>query len=220
MHGPLEINENIFSLNKRIAEENRKLLTEKKTFAVNLMGAIGSGKTILIEKLSAMLPFKCGAIAGDVVSDLDANRFKEKKLPCVGINTGKSCHLDAHVVQHALQELPLEKIDVLFIENVGNLICPADFDLGEHLRIVIVSVSEGDDIIAKHPVIFKESHAIIINKVDIAEAVNASAEKMATDAHRLNPNAKVFITSIKTGTGLKEIKKWLEEKIKSWGTIK
>ncbi len=212
MHGPLELNENIFDLNRRIAEENRKMLDEKRVFAVNVMGAIGSGKTKLIETLVEMLPLECGAIAGDVVSDLDAARFKAKKIPCIGINTGKLCHLDAHMVQHALHELPLEKMQLLFIENVGNLVCPADFDLGEHLKVVVVSVSEGDDIIAKHPVIFRESDAAIINKVDIAEAVEASVEKMAADAKKLNPAFKVFETSIKNREGIKEIASWLKER--------
>jgi len=214
MHGPLEINENIFELNNSIAEENRKLFNEKKVYAVNVMGAIGSGKTKLIETLAELLPLKSGAIAGDVVSDMDAKRFKAKQIPCVGIDTGKACHLDAHLVQHALHDLPLGEIDVLFIENVGNLVCPADFDLGEHLKIVVVSVSEGDDIIAKHPMIFRESHAVVINKVDIAKAVDASVEKMASDAIKLNPEFKVFRTSIKEGTGIKEIAAWIKGKAK------
>lgn len=125
----------------------------------------------------------------------------------IGLNTGKECHLDAHLVEHGLLELPLDSLDILFIENVGNLICPADYELGEHKRIVIVSVSEGDDIVEKHPLIFSTADLIIVNKIDIAEAVNADPDKMVRDARIINPRIDVLKMSLKTGEGFTE---WIE----------
>lgn len=206
------VGRDVFEINNRIAERNRKLFREKGILAINLMGAIGSGKTALIEVLSKrMKDYRIAAIAGDVVSDLDAKRLEKTGIPVVGVNTGRECHLDAHLVEHALEKLPLEEIDILFIENVGNLICPVDFDLGALVNIAIVSVSEGDDTVEKHPMIFASSNAAIINKIDIAEAVSADPLKMRDDALRINPDLKVFLTSIKTGKGLDEFIDWIKE---------
>ncbi len=201
----VEIQHDIMVANKKLAKRNQKILDKSNVFAVDVLGAIGSGKTSLIESLIKKMNLKIGVIAGDVISKFDANRFEQYNVPVVGLNTGKECHLDAHLVEHALGDLPLEKIDLLFIENVGNLICPVDFDLGSHIRMVVVSVSEGDDTVEKHPLIFKDSDLVVINKVDIAEAVNADEEKMASDARMLNPDAIVIKSSLKTGEGVDEI---------------
>lgn len=199
----------ILKKNKEIAGKNRALLDKHKVTAFNIMGAIGSGKTLLIEKTIERIGsiYKIGAIAGDVVARIDAARFERYGIPTVGLNTGKECHLDAHLVEHGLEELPLNAIDILFIENVGNLICPADYELGEHKRVVIVSVSEGDDIVEKHPVIFTTADLIIVNKVDIAQAVNADADKMLKDARIINPRINVLKMSLKTGEGFEE---WID----------
>jgi hydrogenase nickel incorporation protein HypB len=201
----VEIQHDIMVANKKLAKRNQKILDKSNVFAVDVLGAIGSGKTSLIETLIKKMNLKIGVIAGDVISKFDANRFEQYKVPVVGLNTGKECHLDAHLVEHALEDLPLEKIDLLFIENVGNLICPVDFDLGSHIRMVVVSVSEGDDTVEKHPLIFKDSDLVVINKVDIAEAVDADEEKMASDARMLNPDAIVIKSSLKTEKGVDEI---------------
>src|SRR3989304_1604551 len=116
--------------------------------------------------------YRIGAIAGDVIARIDAARFEKYGIPTVGLNTGKECHLDAHLVEHGLEDLPLDNLDLLFIENVGNLICPTDYELGEHRRVVIVSVSAGDDIVERQPLIFSTAHLIIVNKIDIAGAGN------------------------------------------------
>ena len=196
----------ILAANRKLARNNRKTLDKSEVTAFNIMGAIGSGKTLLVEKTIAALGnrWRIGAIAGDVVASLDASRFEKLGIPVIGLNTGKECHLDAHLVEHGLQKLPLDALDILFIENVGNLICPADYELGEHKRVVIVSVSEGDDIVEKHPLIFSTADLIIVNKIDIAKAVNADADKMVRDARIINPRIDVLKMSLKTGEGFDE----------------
>jgi hydrogenase nickel incorporation protein HypB len=200
--------------NAKIARANRNTLDRSGIIAFNIMGAIGSGKTLLVEKTIERIGtrHRIGAIAGDVVASLDAARFEKFKIPVIGLNTGKECHLDAHLVEHGLLKLPLESLDILFIENVGNLICPADYELGEHKRIVIVSVSEGDDIVEKHPLIFSTADLIIVNKIDIARAVDADADKMVKDAKMINPRIDVLKMSLKTGEGFDE---WIDFVMKS-----
>ena len=156
--------------------------------------------------------YNIGVLAGDVISEFDAGRIEKHDVPVVGLNTGKECHLDAHLVGHGLHALPLDDLDIVIIENVGNLICPVDFELGSHMRIVVVSVTEGDDTVEKHPLIFQTSDAVVINKVDLAEAVGADADKMVSDAKKLNPNVKIIKSSLKDGSGLDEIIKAIEEK--------
>jgi hydrogenase nickel incorporation protein HypB len=193
----INMEHDVFKANDKIAEKNRKKLDKYQVFSVNVMGAIGSGKTTLIEEAIKQLKekYKITVIAGDVIAEMDASRFRKLGVPTIPVNTGKECHLDAKLVEKALNEVDLENTDLLFIENVGNLICPVDFKLGEHLRAVIVSVTEGDDIILKHPMIFKTAELAIINKVDIAHAVDVNAEKMRDDILSLNPNIPVILTS-------------------------
>ena len=188
-----------------MASENRKKFEEKDIFAVDLVGAVGSGKTSLLETLIDEMDDKIGVIAGDILSKFDAKRIENKNVPVKGLNTGKECHLDAHLVEHALPDIPLDDISILFIENVGNLICPADFNLGAHVRTVIISVTEGDDTAEKHPMIFKGADMAIINKVDLAEAVGADADKMVEDVKTINPDIPVVKCSLKTGEGVDEI---------------
>lgn len=208
----VEVGYDILQANEALAEKNRRLLDGSGVTAFNIMGAIGSGKTTLIELAIERLGdrYGIGAIAGDIVADIDAERFKQHNVPTVAMNTGKECHLDAHLVEHALERLPLDDMDILFIENVGNLICPTDYLLGEHHRVVIVSVSEGDDIVEKHPMIFKTCSLAIVNKVDIAKAVNADADKMVDDVLRINPRIKALKTSKTTRQGVDDWIKFIE----------
>jgi hydrogenase nickel incorporation protein HypB len=201
----IDVQHNITKANKKIADRITKKFDELNIFGVDFVGAIGSGKTSLIEDLIENMEGKIGVIAGDVISKFDANRFEKFNIPVVGLNTGKECHLDAHLVEHAVNDMPLDKIDYLFIENVGNLICPVDFDLGSHIRVVVISVSEGDDTVEKHPLIFQSADLVIINKIDIADAVGADTEKMVKDVKTLNPNVEVIKTSLKKGIGLNNI---------------
>ena len=180
-----------------LLKKNKKKLDKHQVFSVNVMGAIGSGKTTLIVEAIKQLKetYKIAVIAGDVIAEMDAFRFRKLGVPTIPVNTGKECHLDAKLVEKALNEIDLENTDLLIIENVGNLICPVDFNLGEHLRVVIVSVTEEDDIILKHPMIFKTAELAIINKVDIAHAVDVNAEKMREDILSLNHDVPVILTS-------------------------
>lgn len=205
----VSIEYDVLRKNTEIAHKNRNNLDRLGVTAFNIMGAIGSGKTLLIENTIERLGDRCriGAIAGDVVARIDAARFEKFKIPTIGLNTGKECHLDAHLVEHGLESLPIDSLDLLFIENVGNLICPADYELGEHKRVIVVSVSEGDDIVEKHPLIFSTADLIIVNKIDIAQAVNADADKMVQDARMINPRIDVLKMSLKTGDGFEE---WID----------
>ncbi|MBQ6345309.1 MAG: hydrogenase nickel incorporation protein HypB [Methanobrevibacter sp.] len=209
----VEVAKNIMDANKKLADKNKKNLEDKGIFCVDFVGAIGSGKTTLVEEIIDSTDYKIGVLAGDVISKFDAGRIEKHNVPVVGLNTGKECHLDAHLVGHGIADLPLDDLDMLIIENVGNLICPVDFELGSHMRIVVVSVTEGDDTVEKHPIIFQTSDAVVINKVDLADAVGADADKMVNDALKLNPNIKVIKSSLKEGTGLDEIIKCIEEKM-------
>jgi hydrogenase nickel incorporation protein HypB len=179
----IHVGHDVFKANDKLAEKNKKKLDKHQVFSVNVMGAIGSGKTTLIVEAIKQLKetYKIAVIAGDVIAEMDAFRFRKLGVPTIPVNTGKECHLDAKLMEKALNEIDLENTDLLIIENVGKLICPVDFNLGEHLRVVIVSVTEGDDIILKHPMIFKTAELAIINKVDIAHAVDVNAEKMRED---------------------------------------
>lgn len=193
----IDMGHDVYKANDKVAEKNRKKLDKYQVFSVNVMGAIGSGKTTLIEEAIRQLKdkYRIAVIAGDVIAEMDSSRFRKLDIPTIPVNTGKECHLDAKLVEKALDEIDLSNTDLLLIENVGNLICPVDFKLGEHLRVVIVSVTEGDDIILKHPMIFKTSDLAVINKVDIAHAVDVDAEKMRDDILSLKPNVPVILTS-------------------------
>ncbi|MBC7117589.1 MAG: hydrogenase nickel incorporation protein HypB [Methanobacteriaceae archaeon] len=201
----VEIQNDILIANKKLAKRNQRILDKAGVFAIDFLGAVGSGKTTLIEKLIERMDYSIGVIAGDIISKFDAERVKRYNIPVVGLNTGKECHLDAHLVEHGLEDLPLDKIDLLFIENVGNLICPVDFDLGSHMRIVIISATEGDDTVQKHPLIFKEADLVIINKVDLANAVGADIDKMVEDVSKINPHVKVIKTSLKNDEGIEDV---------------
>ena len=205
MIADVEVEKNIMDANKKLAHKNLHKLEDNGIFCVDFVGAIGSGKTTLIEEIIDNTDYKIGVLAGDVISKFDAGRIEKHDVPVVGLNTGKECHLDAHLVGHGLEDLPLDDLDMVIIENVGNLICPVDFELGSHLRIVVVSVTEGDDTVEKHPIIFQTSDVVVINKVDLADAVGADADKMVADAQKLNPNVQVIKSSLKEGSGLDEI---------------
>jgi len=207
----LEIGRDIFEENRKLADRNLKLLDKYGIKSFDFMGAIGSGKTLLIERFIELRNKKVGVITGDVTGDDDFRRIKKLTPHVVNINTGKECHLDAHLVLHALEKIKLEEIDYLFIENIGNLVCPADFPLGTHRRVCIVSVTEGDDVIRKHPLIFQQSDAIVVNKVDLAEYVGVDIDTIKRDASSICPNTTIFFTDAKTGKGLDEFFRWIEE---------
>jgi len=209
----IKLGADILQANKELAENNHQKLMDFRVVAYDFMGSIGSGKTLLIEALIDKFKsdgIRPGAIAGDVSGNDDYLRFLSHDIPVVNINTEKDCHLDAHLIEHALENLNLSDIDVLFIENVGNLVCPADFPLGTDKRIVVISVTEGDDMVRKHPVIFGLSDIIVINKIDLAEIVEVDVNVISSDANKVAPHTKLLMTDAKHKEGIDELYSKLE----------
>jgi hydrogenase nickel incorporation protein HypB len=200
----IELEEDLLRKNQELAEGNRKLLDEHGVFAVDVMGSIGSGKTTLIGQMVRRLKGKrrIAALAGDLTTTIDADRIQAEGASVIEVNTGKECHLDANLVKKGMAELDLDKIDVLIIENVGNLICPGEFPLGAHKRMVIISVTEGPYMVLKHPYIFMDADVVAINKIDLSEAMSVDPAKLEKDALRVKPRLKVVRTNGRTGEGV------------------
>jgi len=203
----IELEADILKANEKLAEENKELLRKHRVVAIDVMGAIGSGKTSLIEKMVQALKgkYRMAAFKGDLTTTIDAELIGRHGVEVVAINTGKECHLDANIVRKALQRIDLEKTDVLFIENVGNLICPAEFPLGSEKRVVVVSVTEGPYMVVKHPFIFMEADVVVINKVDLAQAMGVNVKKLQADVEKVNPRARVVATNCRSGESVKEV---------------
>lgn len=209
----IDMEKDILSANRKLADQNKALLEEHGIRSFDFLGAIGSGKTMIIERLIERLKMKgrrCAAISGDVSGDDDYNRFISHEIPAANVSTGKECHLDAHLVDHALEKLPLNDLDYLFIENVGNLVCPVDFPLGSHVRVVVISVTEGDDMVRKHPAIFAFSDVIVINKIDLASAMEVDPEMLESDARRANPDARIVVMDARHDKGVEDLLSALE----------
>ncbi len=208
----IELEEDFIKANERLASINKRMLDRKGVKAIDFMGSIGSGKTSLIERLVDLLKdrYQIGVIAGDTATDIDASRIARHGVPSVQVNTGKECHLDALLVRRALKKLLKEKVNLIFIENVGNLICPADFPVGAHKRVVVVSVTEGEYVVVKKGDIFLAADVAVINKIDLADAMGVDPTKLAQDAKKANPSVKVVLTSAKLNQGIEELAKALE----------
>jgi len=220
----IDLNTEIFADNDNCAEEIREQLKATNTFMVNVMASPGSGKTSVILSTIDQLrgQFRTAVVEGDIESSVDSEKIAAAGMQAVQINTRGSCHLDAVVVQKALQGLPLAELDIVFIENIGNLVCPAEFDIGESLKVMILSVPEGDDKIQKYPLMFTVSDALIINKVDYLPDEGFDVERLRSRAKKLNPNIKVFEISCRTGKGVKEWSQWLASQRKTkakWPTL-
>lgn len=207
----VELEEDILEANRKLAEENAERLRKYGVRSFDIMGSVGSGKTSLIERLVEMLKqgYRVAAIGGDAATTIDAERIGRHGAKVLQINTGKECHLDANLVKKALAKLDLSSIDILFIENVGNLICPADFPLGCEKRIVVISVSEGEHMVVKHPYIFAEADLAVINKIDLSTLMDVDPSKIEKDIHLMKPSLKVVKTSCKTGEGVTDVIKAL-----------
>ncbi|MFP4589326.1 MAG: hydrogenase nickel incorporation protein HypB [Candidatus Acetothermia bacterium] len=199
--------QDILSREDRAAEENRSLLVSNHVRAFDIMGATGSGKTAIIERINERLPdgLQMGAVAGDVTGSADYDRFKKAGIPAYNLNTESKCHLDAELVRKSLKALPLTELDILFVENVGNLICPANFPLGCEKEIVVVSLTEGDDMVRKQPKMFLQSSLLVINKVYLAQAVGVDPERPREDYLKINPDGDVIFTNARDGTGIDEL---------------
>jgi len=213
----LTIERKILKKNDEVAAENRQLFKENNLYVLNLLSSPGSGKTSLLEKTLAQLNnrIKLAVVEGDVQTDNDAQRVAKYDVPVVQIVTNGGCHLEAKLVQDALVNFNLKNLQLLIIENVGNLVCPASYDLGEHKKVVMVSTTEGDDKPMKYPSMFRVSDAMVINKTDLLEYVDFSMEAVKKNALNINPELRIFETSCKTGEGLTDWIIWLENEIKN-----
>jgi hydrogenase nickel incorporation protein HypB len=209
------VESHVLSENNRFAQSNRQFFVNNGILAVNLVSSPGSGKTTLLEQtVTAMADrIPLAVIEGDLQTSRDAERIRATGVPAVQVNTGSGCHLDAHMVQHALEELQPPKNSIVFIENVGNLVCPALFDLGEHLKAVIVSVTEGDDKPVKYPTMFHQARVCIINKIDLLPHVTFDVEACKDFARKINPELTFFEMSALRGDGMDDWIEWLIARI-------
>lgn len=209
----IKVVKNILAANDRIAEDNRKLFEEKNVFVINLMGSPGCGKTSLVEHTVKKLKdnMNIAVIEGDIESSIDAEKIGKLGVQAVQINTGGSCHLDGNMIKETLADIDLDKTDFLIVENVGNLVCPAEFKVGEDFKVMILSITEGDDKPRKYPLMFHESRALLINKIDLKEHTDCDIEKIRKDTLSINPKLKIFEISCRTGQGIDEWINWIKQ---------
>ncbi len=209
----VDIGKKILKENEKHAFENIVFLSERKKLCLNMISSPGSGKTTILARTINELKdkIKIGVIEGDIQTDIDAERIRQTKAPVVQINTEGACHLSAPQISEALKTLPIEELDLILIENVGNLVCPSAFALGENGKIAVLSVAEGDDKPAKYPAIFAKSKVLLLNKIDLMEGghVDFDIERAKADARRLNKSLEVFPISAKTGQGMSDWYDWL-----------
>ncbi|MBU1450375.1 MAG: hydrogenase nickel incorporation protein HypB [Proteobacteria bacterium] len=208
---------NILEANERISQQNRKRFKEGRVFVINLMSSPGAGKTSLLERTIDALKdrIKIGVIEGDIQSDRDAERVAQKGVQAVQINTDGACHLDGNMILDAVDQFDLKELDLLVVENVGNLVCPAEFTLGEDAKAMILSTTEGDDKPMKYPLMFQESEVLLVNKIDLLPYIDCDVEKIKSEARQLNPKITIFEVSCRTGEGLDAWYAWLQDQIKS-----
>lgn len=207
---------NILDANDRIAAENRRLFDLNNLFVFNLMSGPGAGKTTLLEQLGAALSqeVRIGVIEGDIQSTIDAERVAATGISAVQIETDGACHLDANMIRSSLNDLDLDKLDLLIVENVGNLVCPAEFNIGEDCKVMLLSVTEGDDKPLKYPLMFKESRVLLISKIDLLPHLRCDINKIKSAALSINPEITIFEISSYTGQGLDEWHQWVLNQIK------
>ena len=207
----------IMEWNEDCSEEIKALLKENKVFMINVMGSPGAGKTSLTIELAAKLAPACrvGVIEGDVAGQIDARRIAALGLPVVQLNTDGACHIEAMSIQHILPYFDLQQLDVLIVENIGNLVCPAEFNIGEDLRLALLSIPEGDDKVEKYPLMFSVADALVLHKYDMLPHFAFDDGKVEAQLKIINPAAQVFRVSVSQGTGLGELAGWLAEKIRA-----
>ncbi|HEX3018562.1 MAG TPA: hydrogenase nickel incorporation protein HypB [Caproicibacter sp.] len=206
---------NILQANNELTAVNRKKLDEKKIYVINLMSSPGSGKTSILEKIISKLKdeMKIAVIEGDLYTTMDAERIEAKGVPVVQINTGGACHLDAYMIKDAINDLNLDGIELLIVENVGNLVCPAEFEIGEDIKITVLSTTEGNDKPLKYPLAFEKSGVVILNKIDLIEYTNFDKQRFHDDVRSINEKAIIFETSCTQNLGLDELCGWIKDKV-------
>jgi hydrogenase nickel incorporation protein HypB len=207
----INVMQDVLQANDRIAEENKQLFRKNRNLVLNLMSSPGAGKTSLLEKTAEKLAGKLrlGVVVGDIETTRDADRISKFNVPAIQLTTGTACHLDANMVASALPHLQLDKLDVLVVENVGNLVCPAEFIVGEDYKIMILSVTEGDEKPLKYPLMFKESALMLINKIDLLQYTNFNLEEAKANARKINPSIDIIEISCTKGSGLDAWINWL-----------
>jgi hydrogenase nickel incorporation protein HypB len=203
----IELEKDLLAKNRKLARENRRILDGSKILAIDIMGSIGSGKTSLIKAMLRSLGMgkKIAVIAGDLTTTIDAERIEVEGAHVIQVNTGKECHLDANLIHRAIDRMRLDGVKVLFIENVGNLICPGEFPLGAHKRLVVTSVTEGPYMIVKHPYIFSEADVIVLNKIDLMKAMKVNPSQLEKDAKKINPDVPFIKTNALSGIGIPKV---------------
>lgn len=203
----IKLNKNLYSKNSELAEKNLDTLNQHNIQAIDILGSIGSGKTSIIQQLVSNLrsKYRIAVIAGDLTTTIDADRIKDRGATVLQINTEGGCHLDANLVRNGLDNLDLTSLDLILVENVGNLICPSGFPVGTHQRIVIVSTTEGPYMIVKHPYIFQNATVAVINKKDLAKAMEVDLNQFQDDALKVCPGIKTVFTNARTGEGISEL---------------
>jgi len=209
----------VLDVNNTMAQQNRKLFAEKRIFVLNMMSSPGSGKTSILEKTLTLIPQKirCAVIVGDICTTNDADRLAKTGVPVVQINTdqfGGDCHLAAHVIANAAENIDLDSTDLLIIENVGNLVCPAEFDIGEDARAVVLSVTEGEDKPLKYPLMFRVCNAALLNKTDLLPYLDYNKESAVKNILQINPQMDIFEISAKKGEGFDQWTEWLINRVK------
>lgn len=210
----ISVIQKILDKNDHEASHNRSHFDSHKVLGINLMSSPGSGKTTLLEKLADICSFKFAVIEGDLETSKDADRLKAKGINAVQIQTGSACHLDAFMVHKALHDIDLKDIDVCFVENVGNLVCPASYDVGTHLNIVLVSIPEGEDKIAKYPVMFRSADLVLFTKIDLLPYFEYDLEKEKLSLRKLKPNVDILEVSTKDKDSLQAVVDWINFKRK------
>ena len=213
----VQVKTNVLAKNDAIAEALQQLFKKKNIFVFNLLGSPGAGKTSLLEATLQDLKkeYRLAVIEGDLFTAKDAKRIHELGVPVIQINTVGGCHLDAQMIQDALGDLNLDDLDMIIIENVGNLVCPAEFEIGESMKVTVLSVTEGEDKPLKYPLIFKESKAILINKIDLLPYVPFKKEQGIQDIRNLNPNGEIFEVSCTAHNGLEPWLNWLRAQLEN-----
>ena len=210
----ISVIQKILDKNDHEAEHNRQHFNNNSILGINLMSSPGSGKTTLLEHMADVADFKFGVVEGDLETSKDADRLKAKGIPAMQIQTGSACHLDAFMVHKGLHDMPLDDLDVCFVENVGNLVCPASYDVGTHLNIVLVSVPEGEDKIAKYPVMFRQADLVLITKTDLLPYFQYDIENEKAEARRIKPNVDILEVNINDKSSIQAVVDWINFKRK------
>lgn len=212
----VKIVKNILKANDELTAINRERLDEKNIYVINLMSSPGSGKTSILEKIITRLnsELKIAVIEGDLYTTMDAQRIASKEVPVVQINTGGACHLDAYMIRDAISSLSLDDLNLLVVENVGNLVCPAEFEIGEDIKITVLSTTEGNDKPLKYPLAFEKSGAVILNKIDLLPYTDFDKQRFYDDVRSINDSITIFETSCTKDQGLDKLCDWIRNKVK------